>query len=159
MVRLSLMFPLLAFFTLAKDETNCIFSFCFICDFQVGDPPNVIIGTSLQQYIGFVDFLGALLPAVVLVSFYAIVGMLILYRKQLRNVFDVQEVKNAADSARITDKGLLIKAGISVMSVLISFLLSPLLNANVAPLAVIGAIGLLIMASPRNISGALELVE
>lgn len=71
----------------------------------------------------------------------------------------MQEVKNAADSARITDKGLLIKAGISVMSVLISFLLSPLLNANVALLAVIGAIGLLIMASPRNISGALELVE
>lgn len=29
---------------------------------MVGDPPNVIIGTALQKYVGFVDFIIHLAP-------------------------------------------------------------------------------------------------
>jgi Na+/H+ antiporter NhaD/arsenite permease-like protein len=29
---------------------------------MVGDPPNIIIGTALQRYLGFVDFIIHLAP-------------------------------------------------------------------------------------------------
>ena len=118
----------------------------------------MIIGTSLQECIGFPDFLGALLSAVIAVWTATIVSMLILYRKKLREPFGLQEAKNATEAPVITDMSLCMKLGIAVL-VLISFLLGSVINANVVLLAVIGAIALLLIAKPRNLQGALELVE
>ena len=117
----------------------------------------MIIGTSLQECIGFPDFLGALLSAVIAVCTATIVSMLILYRKKLREPFGLQEAKNATGAPVITDMSLCMKLGIAVL--LISFLLGSVINANVVLLAVIGAIALLLIAKPRNLQGALELVE
>ena len=119
----------------------------------------MIIGTSLQECIGFPDFLGALLSAVIAVCTATIVSMLILYRKKLREPFGLQEAKNATGAPVITDRSLCMKLGIAMLFVLISFLLGSVINANVALLAVIGAIALLLIAKPRNLQGALELVE
>ena len=119
----------------------------------------MIIGTSLQECIGFLDFLGALLSAVIAVCTATIVSMLILYRKKLREPFGLQEAKNATGAPVITDISLCMKLGIAVLFVLISFFLGSVINANVVLLAVIGAIALLLIAKPRNLQGALELVE
>lgn len=126
---------------------------------MVGDPPNIIIGNALQEFIGFIDFLNALLPPVVAVSIMASFALPYIYRDSLRNNFDLAEVKKKAGSAVITDERLLIKSLIVIGFVILAFLINPVTNTNVALIAIFGAIALLLLAKPGNVEPGLESVE
>lgn len=50
----------------------------------IGDPPNIIIGITLDQYIGFIDFMNNLMPGVIASVPACIAVMVVLYPKDLR---------------------------------------------------------------------------
>lgn len=79
---------------------------------MVGDPPNIIIGTSLQRYLGFVDFIVHLAPGVIAASIPAVGVILCMYRRELLGpVPQYNKVLGAVREYRITDWNLMAKAG------------------------------------------------
>ena len=50
----------------------------------IGDPPNIIIGLKLNDYIGFIDFMDNLVPGVVAAVPACIYVMVLLYPKDLK---------------------------------------------------------------------------
>ena len=50
----------------------------------IGDPPNIIIGLTLEKYIGFIDFMNNLMPGVVASVPVCIAVMVFLYPKDLK---------------------------------------------------------------------------
>ena len=52
----------------------------------IGDPPNIIIGIELDDYIGFVDFMNNLMPGVVAAVPACIYIMVLMYPKELKGL-------------------------------------------------------------------------
>ena len=50
----------------------------------IGDPPNIIIGLKLDDYIGFIDFMSNLVPGVVAAVPACIYVMVLLYPKDMK---------------------------------------------------------------------------
>lgn len=50
---------------------------------MIGDPPNIIIGNGLEEYIGFVDFIVALAPAVLIMAIPALFLLRFLFKGAL----------------------------------------------------------------------------
>jgi hypothetical protein len=79
---------------------------------MVGDPPNIIIGTALQRYLGFVDFIIHLAPGVICASIPAVAMIMWLYRADLMgDLPDYARVLKAVQEYRITDWDLMAKSG------------------------------------------------
>lgn len=79
---------------------------------MVGDPPNIIIGTALQRYLGFVDFILNLAPGVIVASIPAVAMVMWMYRTDLMGqIPDYALVLKAVQEYRITDWDLMAKSG------------------------------------------------
>jgi len=52
----------------------------------IGDPPNIIIGIELNDYVGFVDFMNNLMPGVVAAVPACIYIMVLMYPKELKGL-------------------------------------------------------------------------
>lgn len=50
----------------------------------IGDPPNIIIGLQLDDYIGFIDFMNNLVPGVVAAAPACIYVMVLIYPNDLK---------------------------------------------------------------------------
>jgi Na+/H+ antiporter NhaD/arsenite permease-like protein len=117
----------------------------------IGDPPNIIIAG--RAGLSFNDFLVHLAPIVVVL----IGALLLLCRVMFRSAFvhDPQraaEVMDLDEREAINDPGLLIKAGLVLLAVLIGFVVSATTGTAPATVALLGA-GVLVLISglpPRD---------
>ena len=55
----------------------------------IGDPPNIIIGLKLNDYIGFIDFMDNLVPGVVAAVPACIYVMVLLYPKDMKGAHSI----------------------------------------------------------------------
>ena len=117
----------------------------------IGDPPNIIIAG--RAGLSFNDFLVHLAPIVVVL----IGALLLLCRVMFRSAFvhDPQraaEVMDLDEREAINDPGLLIKAGLVLLAVLVGFVVSATTGTAPATVALLGA-GVLVLISglpPRD---------
>lgn len=127
---------------------------------MVGDPPALIIGTALSNYLGFVDFIINMAPGVLMAAVACIPLILFLYRHTLvppiqRYQAMLEEVK----SFRITDWDLFAKSAYVTLVVLIGFLLHPIHHVDPAWFAVLGAIVLCVCDAPMEVERVVHTVE
>lgn len=137
-----------------------IFSNIGGCATMIGDPPNIIIGNALEDYIDFIDFLVYLAPGVIIMSPFVLYFLRALFRGSLSGPLDkYQKVLNLKTEYKITDPHLLMQTGIVLGVVILAFLLHPVHHVNVAWISILGAVMLMLLSSPTSIHKDLEVVE
>ncbi|MGD8760501.1 MAG: SLC13 family permease [Anaerolineales bacterium] len=114
----------------------------------VGTPTNILIGSAGQ--ISFNDFLRNLTPGVLLAFVGLVVYCLLIYRSELARGEQASEVMLAklAESARVTEPGDLLKAGIVGIGMLVLFIIGEHIHLLPAVTALIGATGVLVWIRP-----------
>lgn len=116
----------------------------------IGDPPNTLIGS--YAGLGFGAFLANLGPVVVVLVPVFIGLMWLIYRREYRRTRGAPSAALAArleEDARITDPGLLRKAGIMAGLTLVLFFMGDQLGMPPAVAALVGAVGLMIWSRPN----------
>lgn len=115
----------------------------------IGDPPNILIGSSLG--LSFMDFVKELTPIVIVTMAVIILAFDIVYKKRikttLRRQVEVMKI-NAAES--ITDKGLLIKSLFVLFTVIAGFISAEHLHIANGTIAIFGAAVLLLLYTLGN---------
>jgi len=126
---------------------------------MIGDPPNIIIGNMLSDYVGFVDFILNLAPCIFLASFPSLFFLKWYYFDDFNvpdKVFDMEALKKQYP---ITDPVLLAKSGIILSAVLLLFFLHPVHHVDTSWVACVGAVGLMVIATPHELHHVFESVE
>ncbi|KNC86144.1 hypothetical protein SARC_01713 [Sphaeroforma arctica JP610] len=126
---------------------------------MIGDPPNIIIGQALGDYIGFVDFLFHMLPGVVIIFPFALGFLWLLFRKDLKGDATIDDLESVAKDYQVHDKPLLMRVGMVFVVVILLFFTEPVHHIDVAWVALIGAVLMLLVSSPEDAETALEHVE
>jgi len=123
----------------------------------VGDPPNIIIGS--RSHLTYGDFLLHLAPLVV-VLLVAFIGMCrFLFARALVGEPDrVAEIMALDPRASITDRPLLLRAGIVLTAVTVAFVLHSFVDVEPAVVALLGA-GVLLLVARRDPKPFLATVE
>ncbi|KAA8490722.1 putative transporter [Porphyridium purpureum] len=126
---------------------------------MIGDPPNIIIGTALSEYVGFVDFLVNLAPIVIVIFLVCIFFVRWWYRKEFAADADFLDVEEMKKEYRIRKKVLLAKCGIVFTSVIILFFTEPVHHVHAPWVALAGAVGLMLLSEPHDLHHTMESVE
>lgn len=137
---------------------ECIFSNLGGTATMIGDPPNIIIGNMLGEYLAFNDFLVNLGPCVLLSSPIAFLYLRWNFGDELRGRLDV-DIKQLQKLYPITDRGLLIKCGVVLGCVILSFFLHSYSHLDPAWISIMGAIWLLVAFDMHHCHEALQQVE
>lgn len=87
-----------------------------------GDPPNIIVGNLLSDYLTFTDFLTNLGPGVLLACPFAFVYLTWYFGDGLRGSINA-DIANLQKSYPITNKPLLVKCSTVLSCVVLSFFL------------------------------------
>lgn len=127
---------------------------------MVGDPPALIIGTALSNYIGFIDFIINMAPGVIMAAVACVPLILWLFRKTLLGpIQKYDEILEEVQAFRITDWDLFAKCSYVTGAVLIGFLLHPVHHVDPAWFAVLGAVVLCVCDSPMEVEKVVHTVE
>jgi Na+/H+ antiporter NhaD/arsenite permease-like protein len=125
----------------------------------IGDPPNIMIGSS-QKDLTFVAFLANLTPAVVLILLAYIPLFILLFRKDLWTKPELKEKIAGLDAAGlIEDRPLLIRCLVVIGLTMLGFILHQTLRLESATVALAGAFLLLLLTGERKMERALHRVE
>ncbi len=109
----------------------------------IGDPPNILIGSAAG--IDFLTFLLNMGPYVLIVLIVFVLGLPLLFRKELRKANDVTVTPEYIDaSTLITDRKLLRKSLIVLGVVLIGFMVHGFFHLETATVALAGAATLML---------------
>jgi Na+/H+ antiporter NhaD/arsenite permease-like protein len=109
----------------------------------IGDPPNILIGSAAG--IDFLTFLLNMGPYVLVVLIIFVLGLPLLFRKELRKANDATVTPEYIDaSTLITDRRLLWKSLIVLGAVLIGFMLHGVFHLETATIALAGAAALML---------------
>ncbi|KAL7567342.1 hypothetical protein ACA910_010242 [Epithemia clementina (nom. ined.)] len=124
---------------------------------MIGDPPNIIIGSSFED-IGFVDFITNVLPAIFLFCIpVALVLIVWIYRYYLTTddmkVLDTYKLKQTYP---IYDEPRLMIAGTVTLFVIIMFFLHPIHHKDTAWIALLGAFVTICFTNPHDVQDALR---
>ena len=125
---------------------------------QIGDPPNIIIGNMLSEYIGFIDFIKHCTPNVLLCIVFVYPLVYLFFKndfKQARCEVD----KSLVDKYQIKNKPLLLKCGIVLLSVIVLFFLHPVHHVNTSFIAIAGAFACLLLGTNEDLHTTFELLE
>ena len=125
---------------------------------QIGDPPNIIIGNMLSEYIGFIDFIKHCTPNVLLCIVFVYPLVYLFFKndfKQARCEVD----KSLVDKYQIKNKPLLLKCGIVLLSVIVLFFLHPVHHVNTSFIAIAGAFACLFLGTNEDLHATFELLE
>lgn len=123
----------------------------------IGDPPNIMIGSATG--LGFLDFVVALTPVVIVVHIANMVWLKILYRKQLVTTQDLQNnIMDMDEKKEIKDPVLLKKSLWVIGLTILGFVLHQFLHLESATIALSGAAFLLLLTRD-NPESALHAVE
>eukprot|EP00804_Cyclotella_cryptica_P025859 CCRYP_002718-RA/>CCRYP_002718-RA protein AED:0.05 eAED:0.05 QI:184/1/1/1/0.85/0.87/8/1136/994 len=123
----------------------------------IGDPPNIIIGSSFDE-VGFVDFIINVLPCIfffcVPVSLFLIVKIYKYYLTSEKMVtLDVRQLKK---TYQVYDEPRLLIAGTSTFFVILLFFLHPLHHKDTAWIALLGAFITIAFTNPHDVQDALR---
>lgn len=92
---------------------------------MVGDPPALIIGTALSQYLSFMDFIVNMAPGVIMAAAACVPLLLWMYRSALMGpIQDYDGVLAEVAGYRITDWPLFAKSGVWAVSWLVTHVLA-----------------------------------
>ena len=89
---------------------------------MIGDPPNIIVGNLLSDYLTFTDFLTNLGPGVLIACPFAFFYLTWYYGDGLRGSMNA-DIANLQKSYPITNKALLVKCSTVLACVVLSFFL------------------------------------
>jgi Na+/H+ antiporter NhaD/arsenite permease-like protein len=124
----------------------------------IGDPPNIIIGSMLKEYVTFNDFIIWLGPCVVVTCVVCQSFLLWWYRHSVagRRQLAIEEI---AKEGQIKEKVKFIKCCIILGIVLIAFFISSVVHIEPAWIALAGANALMLLTYPKHIETPLTGVE
>jgi len=124
----------------------------------IGDPPNIIIGSILSDYLEFADFIVNLSPGLILSIPFVMIYLRIVYRNKLEDKI-VEDIHELEEQYKITNKTLFIKVMVVLGITICVFFMEPLTHMEPAWVAMSGAAILLMVSSPHEIEQFLEKVE
>ncbi|BAF58635.1 Na+/H+ antiporter NhaD and related arsenite permeases [Pelotomaculum thermopropionicum SI] len=123
----------------------------------IGDPPNIMIGSATG--LGFMDFVIALTPVVIVVHIANMIWLRVLYKKQLVTTPDLQKnIMNMDEKEEIKDPVMLKKSLWIIGLTILGFVLHQYLHLESATIALSGAAFLLLVTrdDPGRALGAVE---
>ena len=126
---------------------------------MIGDPPNIIVGNALKEYIDFNDFLQVMAPGVVLTIPVVLVFVRWHYGKEFYSQKLVVDLEKMKRDYPIRDMPLLIRSGIVLCFVIVLFFLHPVIHFSPSYAALFGAIAVLLTGPEHDFEHALEKVE
>jgi len=116
----------------------------------IGDPPNIIIGSTAG--LNFMDFVRELTPVITLIFIVSTAILVYMFRKQLTSKPELmQQVMNIDNSKSIKDRSLMIRSSIVLILVILGFIFYDLIHIDAYIIALLGASVLLIFETPRQI--------
>ena len=116
----------------------------------IGDPPNIIIGSSAG--FSFMDFITNLTDVVVIILFVVITVLVLLFKKQLHaDPEKMREVANLDNSKTITDKNLMVRSLLVLGLVILGFVTHDITHIETCVAAMLGASVLLLFEKPADI--------
>ena len=121
----------------------------------IGDPPNIIIGS--KAGFSFMDFVYELTPVVIVIMIVTIGILVLINRKRLTTTKDKMEAVTKLDNSHtITDKKLALRAGITLLLVIIGFVTHDVTHIETYLIAMLGASFLLLFEKPKEIFESVE---
>jgi Na+/H+ antiporter NhaD/arsenite permease-like protein len=125
----------------------------------IGDPPNIMIGSSVKE-LTFMAFINNLAPIAVIIMLAYIPLFILLFRKQIRSTPELQQsIMNMDEKAMITDPKLLRKCLTILGLTIIGFFLHQSIHLESATVALAGAFLLLLLTGERMLEHAFHSVE
>ena len=125
---------------------------------QIGDPPNIIIGNMLSDYLGFIDFIKHCTPNVLLCIVFVYPVVILFFRDEFKKA-NCQVDKSLVEKYQIKNKPLLLKCGTILASVIIMFFLHPVHHINTSYIAIAGAFACLLLGTNDDLHTTFELLE
>jgi Na+/H+ antiporter NhaD/arsenite permease-like protein len=115
----------------------------------VGDPPNIIIGTVVDE-LTFMDFIVNLAPPVIVILLVTLGIVWLVHARKLRPTEEDRKGIMALDAAsEIKDRSLLVRAGAVVGATVVGFFLQQITGLNPAVVALAGAALAMIVCEPE----------
>ncbi|GAA4709352.1 SLC13 family permease [Brevibacillus fulvus] len=125
----------------------------------IGDPPNIMIGSSVEG-LDFMAFLANLTPIIVIIQAAILVCLVFIYRRQLQTTPELQAVlMQLNEKDEITDPVLLKKSLAVILLTIIGFVLHGVLHLDSATVALSGAFLLLLFTGEHYLEEAISKVE
>ncbi|MBH0329285.1 membrane protein [Brevibacillus brevis] len=125
----------------------------------IGDPPNIMIGSSVPE-LDFMKFLVNLSPIIIVIMAVTVVCLVLIYRKQLVTSPELSaKIMQLNERDEITDSRLL-KKSLTVMALtILGFMLHGALHLESATIALTGAFLLLLLTGEHYLEDAISKVE
>jgi len=124
----------------------------------IGDPPNIMIGSSTG--LGFMDFVFNLTPVVVIIHVLTIVLLTLIYSKQLVTTAELQQgLMKMNEKKEIKDIALLKQCLIVLGLTILGFVIHQYIHLESSVIALSGATLLLLLSSRENPEEAFHAVE
>ncbi|MDP8973127.1 MAG: ArsB/NhaD family transporter [Actinomycetota bacterium] len=115
----------------------------------IGDPPNIIIGTEVNE-LSFMDFIVNLAPPVVVILLVSLGIVWLVYARKLRiSESDRKGVMGLNAATQIVDRRLLVRSSTVTGATVLGFFLQGLTALNPAFVALAGAAVAMIVCGPR----------
>ncbi|MGG1514568.1 ArsB/NhaD family transporter [Paenibacillus oryzisoli] len=125
----------------------------------IGDPPNIMIGSSVED-LTFMAFIDNLAPIVLIIMLVYIPIFLLLFGKQIRSTPELQiSILNMDENAMLTDRKLLWKCLVVLGLTIAGFFLHQSIHLESATVALAGAFLLLLLTGERMLEPALHSIE
>jgi Na+/H+ antiporter NhaD/arsenite permease-like protein len=125
----------------------------------IGDPPNIMIGSSVPE-LDFMAFLLNLAPIAALVMIFTIICLVLIYRKDLVSSPELQaKIMNLNERDEITDATLLKKSLYVLGLTILGFILHGVFHLESATIALTGAFLLLLLTGEHYLEDAMNKVE
>jgi len=123
----------------------------------IGDPPNIIIGSSFKE-VGFLDFIINIMPCILLIAVpLSLILMLWIYRPyMIMKEMPELDTKQLKETYPIYDEPRLLIAGTSTLFLVVLFFLHPLHHKDTAWLALISAFLTISFTNPHDVQDVLR---
>ena len=126
---------------------------------MVGDSPNIIIGNLLSEHVSFLDFIVNLMPVIALCVWPILAFLKWFYRDFLAQPMANFNIAELRKKYEIHNPVLLAKSGLILGAVLVLFFLHPVHHVDTSWVACVGALGLMIVATPHELHHVFTHVE
>ncbi len=124
----------------------------------IGDPPNIMIGSSTG--LGFMDFVFNLAPIIVVVYVITITLLILIYRKHLVTTPELQQgIMKMDEKEELKDVSLLKKCLVVLSLTILGFVIHQYIHLESSVIALSGASLLLLLSSRHDPEQALHAVE
>ncbi len=115
----------------------------------IGDPPNIIIGTVVEE-LTFMDFIVNLAPPILVILLVTLGIVWLVHARKLRPTQEDRQGVMALNAAsEIKDRSLLVRAGVVVGATVVGFFLQQITGFNPAVVALAGAALAMIVCGPE----------